>query len=45
VLLFPDGKKDDTTVDSGVTFNKMIKANINGISMLTTLKEIEITII
>jgi hypothetical protein len=42
VLPFLDGKRDDTTVDTGVTFNKMIKANINVISMFTTLKEIEI---
>jgi hypothetical protein len=42
VLPFPDGNRDDTSVDSGVTFNKMIKANINGISIFTTLKEIEI---
>jgi hypothetical protein len=40
VLPFPDGNRDDTSVDTGVTFNKMITANSNGISMLTTLKEI-----
>jgi hypothetical protein len=38
VLPYPDGNRDDT----GVIFNKVIKANINGISMFTTLKEIEI---
>jgi hypothetical protein len=42
VLPFSDGNSYVTTVDTGVIVNKMIKANINGISMFTTLKEIEI---